>query len=353
MRFDSMYIAGCGLWLPPAMSAADAVRAGLADASVVQSADVAAVTVAGEESAPEMAARAGRQALSRSGLGPADIDLVLHASIYYQGHDLWAPASYVQRAAVGNQCPAMEVRQVSNGGMGALELAAGYLMADPGRSAALITAGDKFCRPGFDRWASDPGTVYADGGSALVVSRRRGFAALRSLVTVSDPDLEGMHRGDDPFGAAPLAHRRTVDLEACKQAFIARAGRSFTISRSSAGQRQAVKLALADAKTDLAEIDRIVLPHLGRRRLSASYFRALGIDPAVTTWGWSRHVGHLGAGDQFAGLGHLVDSGAAGRGCKCLLLSVGAGFSWSCAVIEVLESPAWLVGHDEPEVAEG
>jgi 3-oxoacyl-[acyl-carrier-protein] synthase III len=341
VRFDSLYIAGCGTWLPPAMSAADAVRAGLADAAAVEATGVTAVTVAGEESAPEMAARAGRLALCRAGLGPADIDLILHASIYYQGHDLWAPASYVQRAAVGNQCPAMEVRQVSNGGMAALELAAGYLMADPGRSAALITAGDKFGPPGFDRWASDPGTVYADGGSALVVSRRSGFARLRSLVTVSDPELEGMHRGDDPFGAAPGAHRRTVDLETCKQAFVARAGRSFAIARSSAGQRRAVQLALAEAGTGLAEIDRIVLPHLGRRRLSASYFRALGIDPDVTTWDWSRQVGHLGAGDQFAGLSHLADSGAAACGARWLLLSVGAGFSWSCAVIEVLADPGW------------
>lgn len=134
---------------------------------------------------------------------PDDIHLVLHANTYHQGHDLWAPASYVQRMAVGNSCLSLEVRQLSNGGMAALELAASHLLSVPSRHSALITTGDRFCLPGFDRWNTDPGTVCGDGGTALVLSARDGFARIRSLVTVSDPALEGMGRGTDPFSDAP------------------------------------------------------------------------------------------------------------------------------------------------------
>ncbi|MFC8076475.1 ketoacyl-ACP synthase III family protein [Streptomyces sp. NPDC057307] len=341
MRIDGMYIAGSATRLPPAMSVAEAVAKGLCEAPLAAAMRTVSVTVSEGESGPELAAGAARTALDRAGAGPADIDLVLHASIYHQGHELWAPASYVQRASVGNQCPAMDIGQVSNGGMASLELATAYLGADPARGAALLTSGDRFCAPGFDRWRSDPGTVYADGGTALVLSRRSGFARLRSLVTVSRPELEGMHRGTVPFGPVPFSHRERVDLEACKDEFIAEAGKSFVLSHLGTGQREAIKGALADGDLELADVDWFVLPQLGYRRLAAGYFTKYDIDPERSTWPWSRTVGHLGAGDQFAGLDHLVTTGVAGPGSRGLLVGVGAGFSWSCAVVEILETPRW------------
>ncbi|MFG3496478.1 ketoacyl-ACP synthase III family protein [Streptomyces sp. NPDC047928] len=340
-----MYIAGTGVWLPPAVPTEHAVAAGECDARLAATTAMRSVTVADKEAAPEMAALAARVALDRAGTGPESVDLVLHAGLYFQGHHLWAPASYVQRVAVGNRCPAMEVGQVSNGGMAALELARAYLAAAPGRSAALITTGDRMSLPGFDRWRSDPGTVYADGGTALVLSRDGGFARLRSLVTVSDPDLEGMHRGGPAFGAPSLDERRTVDLDAHKRAYVAEAGSSFCVARVAAGQDAALRGALTAAGADLADIREVALPHMGRRRLDAAFFNRLDIDPARTTWEWGRRVGHLGGGDPVAGLDHLVAAGRLAAGDLCLLVSVGAGFSWSCAVVEMLRRPSWAAAE--------
>ncbi|MEV0520929.1 ketoacyl-ACP synthase III family protein [Nonomuraea sp. NPDC050405] len=335
------YIAGCAAWLPLAVPTERALAAGECDASLAASTGMLAVAVADKETGPEMAARAARTALARAGAGPAGIDLVLHASLYFQGHHLWAPASYVQRAAVGNACPAMEVRQVSNGGMAALELAAAYLDASGDRTGALVTTGDRMNPPGFDRWRSDPGTVYADGGTALVLSRTAGFARVRSLVTVSDPELEGMHRGGDAFGAPSLDEPATVDLDLHKRAYVREMGRAATAAKVSAGQEAALTGALEAAGAALGDIRGFALPHMGLRRLRAGFFTPFGIDPERTTWPWSRHVGHLGAGDPIAGFDRLVATGAVGPGELCLLASVGAGFSWSCAVVEVLSRPAW------------
>jgi 3-oxoacyl-[acyl-carrier-protein] synthase-3 len=340
-----LYIAGCASWLPGLVTVEEAVAAGECEPALAAATRAASVAVSGGRSAPEMAASAAKLALGRAAATASDIDLILHASIFYQGHDLWAPASYVQHAAVGNHCPAMEVRQVSNGGMAAVALADAYLAADPARHAALVTTGDRFCPPGFDRWRSDPGTVYGDSGTALVLSRRGGFARVRSLVTVSAPDLEGMHRGDDPFAPAAHSHRRTVDLEACKRAFLARAGSSYAIARVRGAQEAGIKQALSEADATLADIDRIALPHLGRRRLQAGYLGPLGVDASRTTWPWSRRVGHLGAGDPIAGFDWLVGAGELRAGDTCLLVSVGAGFSWTCAVVTMLDTPPWA-GRD-------
>ncbi|MEU7742772.1 ketoacyl-ACP synthase III family protein [Nonomuraea sp. NPDC049158] len=341
MRCESLYVAAVASWLPPPMPVEEALARGLCDPVVAARTRAVSVTVAGEESPPEMAARAGRLAVARAGAAGRSVSLVLHARVYDQGHHLWNPASYVERAVLGNGSAAMEIGQSSNGGMAALDLAAAYLVADPARAAVLITAADTWRLPGVDRWRSDRGTVYGDGAAALVLSREAGFARLRSLALVADSSLEGMHRTGPADGPAPMYPGRTVDLDLCKRSFMARAGRSGTVARAAAGQRAAVEGALTGAGLKLDDIDWFVLPHMGHRRMVVGFAEPLGVDLERTTWPWSRSVGHLGAGDQFAGLAHLADTGRLRPGLRCLLLGVGSGFSWSAAVVEVLSEPSW------------
>ncbi len=344
MAYEDLYVAGCASALPPARTAEEAVAQGQCTAGEVKRTGMRSVTVAAPgDSGPALAARAAVTALERAGCPAPAVGLVLHATLYDQGHDLWGSASYVQSLALPGEhepCPAMEIRQVSNGGMAALELASAWLRSGAARPAALLTAGDVFGPPGFDRWHSDPGTVYADGGAALVLSRTAGFARLRSLATFSEPRLEGMHRGDHPF-ALPADRARQVDLEECKEQFLARTGRQTAIALVSGGQRRALQRALSEADAELDDITHFVLPNLGRRRLEAAYFRGLGIDPEKSTWSWASQVGHLGAGDQFAGLAHLVETKQVAAGDRVLLAGVGAGFSWSAAVVDIDELPSW------------
>lgn len=339
MLFTGLFVAGSGHRLAPPLKVRDAVSRGLCAGTAVWRTGIDEVRVSPDASGPEMAAAAARDALRMA--GAARVDLTLHASTYHQGHDMWAPASYVQHTALGGGTgPAFEVRQMSNGGMAALELAAGHLLAGPGRTTALVTTGDRFCPPGFDRWTTDPGTIYADGGTALVLSTETGFARLLSLVTVSDPGLEGMQRGRRPFGAAPLEHGTPVDVESARRAFVSEHGLDAVLERIDAGQARAVDLVLEETGLKLDDLSRFVLPNLGLARMRAHFFDRFGIAPEATTWEWGRGVGHLGAGDQAAGLHHLVSSGGLDPGQRCLLVGVGAGFTWSAAVVELLRRPA-------------
>lgn len=340
MRTRDLYLAAVSSELPARLDIETAVAAGLCDARAAEQSGIRAVSTS---TAPPtaLAAAAAAAALRRAGVPGHQIRLLLHADVYYQGHDLWAAASHVQQAVPGCRCPAVEIRQLSNGGMAAIELAALVLRGEDRPAGVLVTTGDTFHQPGFDRWRSDPGTAYGDGGTAAVLSNISGFAAVRSIATVSDPALEGMHRGRDPFGLAPFSVRAPMDLEILQRDFVAEAGRGATVGRVAAGQQDALMLALKDAGVDLADIDWFVLPHFGLRRLTAGYLRPWGIDVAATTWPWARSVGHLGAGDQYAGLEHLVLSGQLRPGQRCLLAGVGAGFTWSCAVLDVLTLPDW------------
>jgi len=338
---ENVYVRGNGIRLPSTLSVADAIASGECEPKLVARTDAVSVAVSPDESAAEMAVSAARMALGRSGSTSEDVDLILHADTYHQGQDLWPVGSYIQRETVRNSCLALEIRQMSNGGMAALDLAVSYLTSRQGRADALLTTADRFCLPGIDRWRTDPGTPYADGATAIVLSRRGGYARLLSLAVHADSDLEPLHRGDEPFGPAPFTHRMPVDFEAAKHTFSRQYGLSYGINKANAGQNIAIEEALADADMKLGDADWIVLPHFGRRRLDVNYLRPYDIDPARTTLEWSRTIGHLGAGDQFAGLGHLVDTGQAKPGHRIVLVGVGAGYSWGCAVVEMVEQPSW------------
>ena len=297
------------------------------------------VTVAeGAEVPAEMAVLAAREVLR--GRDPGRLGLLVHATSFDQGLEVWSPASYVQRRAVGDvRFPALELRQASNGSLAAMHLASCYLAALPSAKSALITTAERFCPPSSHRWMMDPGTVYADGGTAMVLSTEDGFARLLGLSLVSGPELEGLHRPGPAEGPATMDLSRPVDLTAHKKNFLRQRGITHTLDRIEQGQRLALDAALTAAGTELGEIDHIVLPHFIRKRLQSNYLRHLGIDLSRTTWDYGRRIGHLGPGDQIAGLDHLVRTGQLRPGQRCLLIAVGAGFSWSSAVVALDRVP--------------
>ncbi|MGI5330382.1 ketoacyl-ACP synthase III family protein [Actinomadura nitritigenes] len=340
MRYEDIHVAGIGRHLPDPIETADAESRGLCARKDVWRTGIEAVCVS-EEAPPVMAADAARRAMADAGADPSDIELILHASVHYQGHDLWAAASYVQREAVGNACPAVEVGQQSNGGMAAIELAASFLAARPAGAKALVSTGDRFALPGFDRWRTDPGTICGDGGTAMVLARGAGTpedgrdaVLLRSAVSVSDPGLEKLGRGARPFADAPLEAARPIDAETPREEAVSELGFTEVLRRLRDGQVRAVEGALSEAGVERGDIDWFVLPHLGLPKMNVQFFEPLGVDRERTTWDWGSRIGHLGAGDQIAGLGELVASGRLAPGERCLLAGVGAGFTWSAAVVE-------------------
>ncbi|TDV54246.1 3-oxoacyl-ACP synthase [Actinophytocola oryzae] len=337
---DGLVIAAATTWLPPGReTVADAIAEGKVKPE--RAADLALTAVpAGDVPAPELAARAAEAALTRAGVPRERVGLLVHAWIYHQGHDLWSPAHYVaDRAGVGAALP-VGLYQLCNGGAGALAVAATHLLADPGLDTALVTTGDRFAPPGFDRWTSDYSVAYGDGGTAVVLRRgpaHAGDLVLLGLAQASAPEFETMYRGRDEFSPAPRWHSDRVDARRAKKAFLAEKG----IDRFNAVSADRIRRVVTDALsgTGIAPTDPriryIALPRLADSSLDASYVPVLD--------GWvpgklispREHSGHLGAGDTAANLAHLHDNRLLDRGEVALVLLSGGGFSWSCAVVTV------------------
>jgi 3-oxoacyl-[acyl-carrier-protein] synthase-3 len=338
MRCDDLFIAGLARHLPGVLEVADAVAEGRYDAEEQAANGYVSVTVAGGQAPPEMAARAGGLALERSGVAAGEVSLLLHASAWFQGVDYWPAASYVHRVVLGanRRAPALDVAQMCNGMLGALELAASHLLAVGSRRGALVTTADRFEDPGFDRWRGDVGGIVYGDGAAAVVLAREGFARLLAVGTVVDTGLEAMYRGAEEFAVAP---GRGVDIRARRRAFMA--GTAGVADRTTAGLTEAIELALEEAGVKLAEVARFVFPNVGLETLRTRYLAPLGLEVAATAWEWGRRTGHVGAADQLTGLAELVETGAVGPGERVMLIGIGAGFSWTCAVVEITARPPW------------
>jgi 3-oxoacyl-[acyl-carrier-protein] synthase III len=350
VRFEpALSIAAAALWLPPARETAeDAIAAGRLDPDTAAAKGYLAVPVSEELAAPELAVLAADQALATAGWQASTIDLVVHAWTYYQGHDFWSAPHFVAHRVGAVHAVTVGVQQMCNGGAAAVEVAATRLLADPAVARALVTTADRFAPPAFDRWGGDHGAVYGDGATALLLAGPElgpqagpEAAPLRLLATASSsaPQLERMYRGDDPFGLAPRTVTDRVDTTRTVRQF--RGDRPQLDDLVTEAMHTVVSRALTEARLDGddARLRFVAPPRLAHRVVDVSYRAVVAAHTSAALLRLGRDTGHLGAGDAAANLADIHAGGLLTPGEIAILLSVGAGFTWSALVVQAACPP--------------
>ncbi|NYI04068.1 ketoacyl-ACP synthase III family protein [Allostreptomyces psammosilenae] len=333
-------VAAAALWLPDgADTAASAVAEKRVEPRTARELGHDRLPVAAGLSAPEMAVRAATEALRLAAVPAAELSGLYHAWMHYQGHDLWSAPHYIAHQLGAEGAVPVGVQQICNGGAAALELAVARQQLTLGRSLALVTTADRFTPPGFDRWRSDYGAAYGDGATAVLLERPAGPdnpLVLRALHSAAAPHLEAMHRGADPFAEVPRANSPVVDMRRTKRGYLSEHGLEGFSKVNAERIRQVLTGALLDAGVapDDPRIRLVVLPRLGLKTLQTAWIPTVGEIVRAPTADWGRQTGHLGAGDLAAGLSELVRRAVLGPGEIALLLNAGAGFTWSCAVLQ-------------------
>lgn len=342
MRTPDTYIAGIGASIPATVTVRHAVEQGWYSAEDAELHGLHATAVAGPTPAPELALRAAEEAVKRSGVAPTEIDLLLYASTWHQGPDGWLPHSYLQRHLTGGRVHAVEIRQGCNGVFSAFELAASYLHADPQRESALLVAADNYGTPLMDRWSMGSGFIAGDAGSALVLSKRPGFAELRSVCSTTIPEGEEMHRGGEPMFPPGITLGRPLDFAARFQKYHARpsAGAS-ALARIPAEIAELVERTLTEAEITIADVTKVAFINYSREIVEQRCMAPLGLPMERSTWDYGRTIGHCGASDHVLSLANAVATGEMGPGDHMLMLGMAPGVVLSAAVVRVLNVPEW------------
>jgi len=333
-----LYVAATATWLPGStVSLADAIERGLVGDDH-QNLGYETISVARNQSGAQMAVLAGNVAVERAAVDPADYGLVLHATRGFPGLDMWPAAAYVASQTVGPQAVGYDVQQRCNGALGALALAASFITTGYA-STAMITTGDNFAPPWLNRWGSQPNFIYGDGGTALVLSDKTGFARLVSATVGAENSLEPFSRGDAPFALAPGLEVPVPMLERGAQ-YGVRPEAEGGWSRYEGALRRTVDQALDEAGASVEDIARVTGPYIHRNQFPENY-ELLGFKEEQSTWDLGRTIGHLGPGDPTAGINHLVENRSLSVGDLLLVFAAGAGFTLSAAVLEILSLPSW------------
>jgi 3-oxoacyl-[acyl-carrier-protein] synthase III len=346
MRTPDTYLAAIGSFLPPTVSVEDAVAQGLYTVEDIELHELAGAAVAGPIPAPEMALRAAEVAVKRSGLAINELDLLLYASTWLQGPDGWLPHPYLQRHLVG-PIPALEIRQGCNGMFSALALAADYLRADPGRTAALLVAADNFGTPLVNRWRMGNGFISGDAASAVVLSKSGGFAELLSVCSLSIPDAEELHRGAEPLFPPGLSLGHSTDFATrIRQVTAKVAGAPQSpLGMALAGMRDNIPVVvdqvLGEAGIGRGDIARVAFLNCSKEATEQRCLEPLGLPLSASTWDFGRTVGHCSSSDQILSLEHLVSTGQLDVGQHMLLFGTAPGVILSAAVIRLCEIPTW------------
>jgi len=342
MKVDGIYLAGIGTARLGTIDTAEAVDRGWYDRADREQGGQLAITVAGETPAPDLAVEAAGYALEQSRHLPEEISAVFHTSVHPQGPDGWSARHYINRNTINQSVTSVDVNNGCAGFFSSLDLATCYLNASPDRTAALLTFADNFGTPAVDRWRSCPNLfVLADGGAAVVLSKRPGFAKVLAVDATSYPDLEMHHRGKERLfppsltvgGMLNFAERKQY----CRQ--LAQDGVIPPIEEFTDTLIDAVKKTLAAAGTSMDEIVKVVHDAFTRDSVATIYFDRLEVEPERGIWEFTRRVGHTGPVDHVRGLEHVWRSGEVSVGEKVLVLTSSPGMEAACAILEITGGP--------------
>jgi 3-oxoacyl-[acyl-carrier-protein] synthase III len=286
-------------------------RLGISEDWIAKRTGVRERRIAGpEERLSAFAVEAGAAALERAGVGAADLDLVLVATI--TADELSPNAAPLVAAELGaGAAGAFDVGAACTGFLAALALAAGQIEA--GRSQAVLVIGADLLSRLTDFDDRSTAGLLADGAGAAVVRA----AASPGRV---GPVVLGADGGRADLITATHEERR-VHMNG-----------HDTFKQAVARMSQATLRALDEAGLELADVDLFVY-HQANSRIIRAVGAELGL-PAARTVDYVGRFGNTSAATLPMALALAEAEGRLVGGEVVLLAAFGAGLTWGATVIE-------------------
>lgn len=279
------------------------------------------------EQCSDLAARACRQVLEKTGFSPQDVDLLIYASA---GQDLIEPATaHIVQAKLGTQCPVFDVKNACNSFLNGVQLAESLILNGVSRMA-LVAVGECPTR-GVDWIAHNledfkrnlPGYTMGDAGAAALFSAStdgsgifyRDFSSISKywdLTTITGGG--SMHpRGDEfTYLRANSSHLRRAFREL---------GLPF------------LRNALRKAQVSYTDFQRIFVHQVSLPYLNDMLAES-GIPPDLVEVTVER-LGNIAAASIPVAMAQAWDRGAIAPGDRVLCLGLASGISIGVVMMEL------------------
>jgi 3-oxoacyl-[acyl-carrier-protein] synthase-3 len=258
----------------------------------------------------EHAVRCAREALTRAGREPGEVDLVIAATTT-SDELLPNTAPLVAHGLGAEHAGAFDVGSACTGFLSGLAVGAAQIEA--GRARCVVLIGADFMSRITDPQDRSTAAVFADGAGAVVLEQTEGASRIGPVIL-----------GSDGAGAEHIQVTRADGI------IRMRGHETFreAVARLTLATLQAVKA----ARVSLEDIDLFVYHQANGRILSAVGER-LGLAPERVV-DCIANYGNTSAATLPLALAFSGDTGLLVPGTRVLLGAFGAGFTWGATVLE-------------------
>jgi len=275
------------------------------------------------ETTATMAVQAARCALEVAGLSPAQLDLIIVATVT-PDHLFPATACLVQDALGATRAAAFDLSAGCSGFVYGLAVAA-HLLETGAYRTALVVGAETLSR--ITDW-SDRATcvLFGDGAGAVVL--QAGENAGGVLATVLGADGSGGDLLKLPAGGSrwPASHRTVAQ----GLHYLRMEGREvfrFAVRKMPAATREV----LEKAGLSLVDVD-LLIPHQANQRIIDAAARALGLS-ADSVYSNLERLGNTSAASIPIALCEAAEEGRIRPGDLVVCVGFGAGLTWGAAAI--------------------
>ena len=276
-----------------------------------------------EETTSTMALQAARQALEIAGLNPAQLELVIVATVT-SDYPFPSTACLVQDGLGAAQATAFDLSAGCTGFIYGLSVAANLISSGAYQNALIIGA-ETLSRI-LDWGDRNTCVLFGDGAGAVVLQANGADGGV--LSTVLGSDGSGSNLLYIPAGGSrePTSHKTVSE----GSHYINMRGREvfrFAVRVMSTATRQVVDqagLTLDDLK--------LVIPHQANQRIIEAATRSLGLSPDIVFSNLERYGNTSSASIPIA-LCEAVEDGRIEQGDLVVCVGFGAGLTWGAVAV--------------------
>lgn len=324
----SVRIAGTGSYLPERIMTNADLEASVdtSDEWIASRTGIRERRIAAEgEYTSHLASKAGLKALEQAGIDPADVEMIIVATIT---PDTLTPATacYVQQQIGAFKAVAFDVSAACSGFLYAMELARHSVGAGAFKNALIIGA-EKLSA--FVDW-TDRNTcvLFGDGaGAAVLVPSTNGDGKILSSHLGTDGAQTELLNIPGGGSACPV----TIENAPERLATLAMQGREVFKHAVNAMKRASIE-AIESAGLTAKDI-KLLIPHQANLRIIDATVERLDISRDDVFINLDKY-GNTSAAAVAIALDEANRQGRIEKGDKILLVAFGAGLTWASAVIE-------------------
>jgi 3-oxoacyl-[acyl-carrier-protein] synthase-3 len=290
-----------------------------------------ALHVAKEETAADLCINAARLTMSKSGIDPQEIDLIIDFTSIPEDYvaPTWSAAGQVQQAIGATRA---FTTAINTGGCASyqttLKVACSLMSANDRYNTALLVAGDK--TPEFNH-NYFPITVVSDGGSAVILKKNMTTRRILGVEVATVGRLHdmwvipGIHnrKAEDIGGKYPRWLHVCGDIQRFNKELIPINLFMF---------RKVMLAVLKQVGKKMQDVDYFVYPTFSAWDQDA-FLKAFNL-PREKVSTENMHHGHLQETDMVVGYVDALEAGKIKDGDLVMLATNGAGFSWGASLVQ-------------------